>query len=107
MAVDILSQLITDAIARQVAANRAPLIYGVWIDGHGWLKLHNGVAFADTRIEVARTAATLWGADARILAIDERSPQNIAQESALEELADTFLIHRNERIKTRWHWLKR
>ena len=104
MAVDVLSQLIADAIARQSAVNREPLIYGVWIDGQGWLKNQRGIAFGDSRREVADTAVVLWGDGARVLVIDNRVPPQM-DASALEELEPRFL--ERPRPTRAQRWLKR
>ena len=70
-------------------SNTPPLIYGVWIRGKGWLKNQAGL-FATTQIEVAQTAAKLYGRGAAIMPLDE----------SLKDFEGIFL----EREKARsWH----
>lgn len=48
-------------------------VYAVWIHGQGWLKQNAEnpqSAFVSLEIEVAETAARLWGAGARVLPFD-------------------------------------
>lgn len=72
MMTDALSTLIAQEIARQVKANTVKIAYGVWIPGLGWLR-HEPTkrVFAALQIEVAESAAALWGPDARVMAFDE------------------------------------
>ena len=46
------------------------ILFGVWIQGRGWLKNEQGKVFTDPRPEVARTAVLLWGPGASVLPID-------------------------------------
>lgn len=53
-----------------------PTIYGVWIDGQGWLKrFEDGkdkpLVFAALDRHVAETAVTLWGQGAQLLPFDK------------------------------------
>jgi len=49
-----------------------PIAYGVWIDGRGWLAHpdHPHDPFASLNIEVAETAAALWGDGAEVWPFD-------------------------------------
>lgn len=66
------------------------VIYGVWIEGAGWLKhTATGRVFGSDLRPVAETAAELWGPGARVLPCDpsltEIEPQFLAQQAAQRE----------------------
>ncbi len=51
-----------------------PLVFAVWIRGHGWLKEKDDDAqttFVAFSPEVAESAARLWGRDAQVLPFDQ------------------------------------
>lgn len=79
-----------------------PLAYGVWVPGEGWLKdEQTRRCFAAVQIEVAQTAAQLYGHGARVLPFDE----------SLAALAPVFLAREQERVARTWTarltaWLK-
>lgn len=108
---DTLSQLIVAEMARQRAAQQSNIPYGVWIrpsatSQGGWLKSEQGRVFADLHIEVAQTAARLWGDGATVLPLDLPDADG---KSALQMLEAQFLAQQravNERKffqrLTRW-----
>lgn len=93
---DALSQLVIAEIARQRAAAAASNIpYGVWIapSAHaqgGWLKNDAGRVFADLHIEIAQSAAALWGDGASVMPIDLPDADG---KSALQLLEAKILEH--------------
>lgn len=106
---DPLSQLIANDVARRVQLAQPQAPYGVWIHGVGWLKNDQGRVFADLHVEVARTAATLWGDGARVMPMDLPEAGGT---SALQGLESKFLAHQHlvgeQKIFTRLkRWLRK
>lgn len=101
---DTLSQLIANEVARQVAQQHPGVPYGVWIAGEGWLKNEQGRVFADLHVEVARSAAHLWGKGAQVLPLDLPDGSGT---SALQALEEKILAHqrrvRERTWRTRFH----
>lgn len=101
---DTLNYLIESETRRRMDAQlRLPLLtYGVWVDGIGWLKdTQTKRCFASVQLDVAESAAKLFGAPARVLPFDE----------SLNTLADIFLRREQERIAQSWRvrfarWIK-
>jgi hypothetical protein len=53
-------------------AETSPLVYGVWIEGQGWLKDHSGRHFADMRREYAEEVLRfIIGTPAHVALIDD------------------------------------
>ena len=93
---DALSQLITNEITHRLELAAPRLIYGVWITNSGWLKNEQGRAFADEHIELAQTAARLWGHGAVIMPIDD----------SLKDFERVFLMQQSfARQRTWWNRL--
>lgn len=101
---DTLDKLIeSETLARVKLLTAVPLVaYGVWIDGVGWLKEEKTQrCFASVQIDVAETAAQLYGAPGRVMPFDE----------SLNTLADVFLKRQQDVIAQRWtvrlkRWMK-
>lgn len=110
-----LDSLIEGEVSARVtlATITPPLMFGVWIPGKGWLKSADGKhTFADRRIEVAESAARLYGRGAVAIPVDERDRTNPDAPSAMEELEATFLAQERGTAAQRWparlaRWLKR
>lgn len=74
-----------------------PIRYGVWLPRRGWLKNgHKGV-FGDIHIEVAQSAAKLYGAGAFVTPIDD---------GFMSDIENTFLAQDIERHERR-QWARR
>lgn len=99
-----------EAEAQRRAKDAQPqFAYAVWIDGKGWLKqIGTDRVFADPRIEVAQSAAQLYGNGAQVMPIDLPDHEGKA---ALQLLEKQLLNVQYERHERRWfvqlaHWLR-
>ncbi len=106
---DTLSQLIQNEVARRVESATPRIPYGVWIEGMGWLKDDAGRVFADLHVEIAQSAAHLWGDGAHVMPIDLPDANG---KSALQMLEAKFLEHQRGARARQWrqrfsNWIRR
>lgn len=89
---DTLNRLIDADILARVELARPKVSYGVWIPGKGWLTNESHARyFSDYRIELAQSAARLYGQGAFVTPFDE----------SLKELEIVFLTQERKRIEQR------
>lgn len=86
---------ITDTAGHAIDERIPPLLYGVWVKNQGWLADDNAGAFQTLQIEVAHSAARLWGWGAQVMPYD--ASLTVLQRKLLQHQRETRAVARLRR----------